>query len=264
MFFLIYEAERGLSEAVPRVFRGRTECERSEPARGAAGACPEPAPNLRRRAGALCALHALRAFAYSAGRSAQGAVIARCSVTSRTRLFRLAVVQRAGGCLRALFIPPHRVPVGSRRAPSWRVGALLPARSTTAVLPLRRCAPYHARRRASPPLTSLPSLSARCSRRQHCTRPRTTCTGLGQVRGRLSRHPSQARFAHPRHGLGTPSARPRKALSRPRKSKKTPKALVRVTKLVIFALGSRHNTNSKHIELWQFLNLLSLKVAASR
>ena len=135
MFFLIYEAERGLSEAVPRVFRGRAEGERSEPARGAARACPEPAPNLRRRAGALCALHALRAVAYSAGRSAQGAVIARCSVTARTRLFRFAVVHRAGGCLRAFLATPHRVPGGARRAPWRRVGALLPARSTTALLP---------------------------------------------------------------------------------------------------------------------------------
>ena len=125
MFFLIIEAERVCSEAVPRVSEASPRW-----------VLREPAPNLPRTcAGALCALHALRAVAYSAGRSAQGAVIARCSVTARTRLFRFAVVHRAGGCLRAFLATPHRVPGGARRAPWRRVGALLPARSTTALLP---------------------------------------------------------------------------------------------------------------------------------
>ena len=130
---------------------------------------------------------ALRAFAYSVGRSCSGAIIARCSFAMLARVAGLGGCPRALGLPRAFIIPPHRVRLGARRAPSWRVSALYRARLHPPLALSTRRAPLSVRRRAYPPSHSLPPLSARCScqraRLWHCP----PCSRLlaGSARGRV-------------------------------------------------------------------------------
>ena len=130
---------------------------------------------------------ALRAVAYSVGRSCSGAIIARCSFAMLARVAGLGGCPRALGRTCAFIIPPHRVRLGARRAPSWRVSALYRARLHPPLALSTRRAPLSVRRRAYPPSHSLPPLSARCScqraRLWHCP----PCSRLlaGSARGRV-------------------------------------------------------------------------------
>ena len=109
----------------------------------------------------------------------------------------LARVAGLGGCPRALglprafIIPPHRVRLGARRAPSWRVSALYRARLHPPLALSTRRAPLSVRRRAYPPSHSLPPLSARCScqraRLWHCPPCSGLCAGSARVRVRGAR-----------------------------------------------------------------------------
>lgn len=109
------------------------------------------------------------------------------------RVAGLGACPRALGLPRAFIIPPHRVRLGARRAPSWRVCALYSARLHTP-LALSTCrAPLSVRRRAYPPSAAIVRPSARCSRRGHGLRHRPGLSAGG------------AHSARARHGLGTGS-----------------------------------------------------------
>lgn len=116
------------------------------------------------------------------------------------RVAGLGECPRALGLPRAFIIPPHRVRLGARRAPSWRVGALYSARLHPPLALSTRRAPLSVRRRAYPPSAAIVRPSARCSRRGHGLRHRQGLSAGGAHSGSGSmgglRRPRSATLYH--------------------------------------------------------------------
>ena len=113
---------------------------------------------------------------------------------------------RALGLPRAFIIPPHRVRLGARRAPSWRVCALYSARLHTPLALSTRRAPLSVRRRAYPPSAAIVRPSARCSRRGHGLRHRPGLSAGGAHSARARHGLGFGLHGLLGHTLGTPSA----------------------------------------------------------